>query len=152
MKWPSLQPWLRSRKIYSISKWPPGVTAGWNTHTPGIQMQQNTHMHPHATFTIRDRAAAQMQNPSPKWMSANDAAVSCSRFQLVVTHDWNNVLVAAKFSELILLLKAFAHHPLACKCDGGSSGDDNDINGCPKTSPKKFPYFVPWASAGRAWH
>lgn len=41
----------------------------------------------------------------------------------------------------------------ACKCDGGGgSGDDNDINGCPKTSPKKFPYFIPWASVGRAWH
>jgi len=69
------------------------------------------------------------------------------RFPVSPSHVTEDL--AAKFRELILFVKAGAP---PCKCDGGTSGDDNDINWCPKTSPKKFPYFVPWASVGRAWH
>lgn len=60
------------------------------------------------------------------------------------------VVSVAKFCELMLFLKARAQRPLACKCDGGRSGDDNNVNGCPKTFAKEYAYFVPWASVGRA--
>lgn len=67
-----------------------------------------------------------------------------SHIQLILTYE------DFPYSVPILFLKALAHHPLACKWDGGSCGDGNEINGCSKT-PKKFPYFVPRASVGRAW-
>lgn len=68
----------------------------------------------------------------------------CSHIELILTYE------DFLHGVLILFLKALAHHLLACKWDGGSCGDDNEINGCPKTSPKKFSYFVPGASVGRA--
>ncbi len=157
MKWPSLQPWLRSRKIYSISKWPPG---GWLVGTPihSASKCNKTHTCTHTTFTIRIGQWCRCKTSEMNIWRAHIRGSSHSSSQSLLSHSADSdiwleiVVIAAKFSDLILFLKALAHHPLACKCDSGSSGDDNDINGCPKTSPKKFPYFVPWASVGRAWH
>lgn len=144
MKWPSLQPWRRSRKIYSISKWPGGM-AVWNTRTLCIQMQQNTHMHTH-NEDQEEVEIRKFRNKGSRSQEAPPVSLICGWWW------WKSVLTAAKLSQVILFLNTLAAHPLACTFYGGRSGDDNDINGCPKTSTRTFPYFVPWASVGGAWH
>lgn len=71
------------------------------------------------------------------------SAVSHARAFLPPTCGRGSAPLLTEVSQLLPSLKAFAR-PYAGmqmwrwqRC----SGDDNDINGCPKT----FPYFVPWA-------